>query len=82
MTSEITIALIAAGPPTLAAVLAFLSSRSVKRSVGRTNGIPLSHSIKTLDQKVERLGRDLTRLTERQGRLEERFLWHLRQGAS
>lgn len=81
MTLEITIALIAAGPPTLAAILAFLSSRSVKRSVGPTNGIPLGVAVQSLDGKLERLSQELERLAERQGRLEERVLWHLIEGA-
>lgn len=82
MTPEITLALVAADPPTLAAVLAFLSSRSVKRSVGPTNGISLGVAMQSLDGKFERLSHELGRLAERQARLEERVLWHLIDGAS
>lgn len=81
MKAEIFIALIAALPPTLAAVLAFISSRSVKRSVGATNGIPLSRSVEALDSKVERLSESLHQLAERQARHEERLLWHIAEGA-
>lgn len=81
MTPELSIALLAAIPPTLAAVLAFASSRSVKRSVGSTNGsLPLSRMVEILDGKIERQSQDLARLGERQSKLEERLFWHLVAG--
>lgn len=80
MTPELSIALIAAIPPTLAAVLAFASSRSVKRSVGPTNGVPLVRLVELLDGKMERQSQDLARLGERQSKLEERLFWHLVAG--
>lgn len=70
MTPELSIALIAAIPPTLAAVLAFTSSRSVKRSVGATNGIPLSRVVEAVETKVGELVESQAHLRERIARIE------------
>lgn len=77
MSHEVLVAIVAATPPTLAAVLAFTSSRSVKRSVGPTNGVPISRMVEILDGKIERQSRDMSGLGERQAKLEERLYWHL-----
>lgn len=77
MTTEMTVAIIAAIPPTLAAILPIASSRSMKRSVGPTNGIPLIRLVELLDSKVERQSQQLAKLGERHAKLEERFFWHL-----
>lgn len=77
MSHEVLVAIVAATPPTLAAVLAFTSTRSVKRSLGPTNGVPISRMVEILDGKIDRQFRDLVRLGERQARLEERLGWHL-----
>jgi hypothetical protein len=81
LSTGLIVALVAAIPPTLAAILAFASSRSVKRSVGPTNGVPLSRMVEILDGKIERQARDMSVLGERQAKLEERLYWHLVGGA-
>lgn len=55
MSEPITIAVISALPPTIAAALAFLGTRSLRRSVGPTNGVPLSRIVEGLEVKVDRL---------------------------
>ena len=77
MNTGLIVALVAAIPPTLAAILAFASSRSVKRRLGPTNGVSLSRLLEIMDGKVERMGRDLTQMGERHARLEERLYWHV-----
>jgi len=67
----IVIALIAALPPTLAAVLGYLASiRSIRRSVGATPGMPLSRALERLDAKVDRLIEGQAVVRERLARLE------------
>lgn len=73
MTVEILIAVIAALPPTLAAILAFVSSRSVKRSVGNSPGVPLTEVIQRLGDKVDGLSEGQSLVRERLARLEGRW---------
>lgn len=71
MKASIVIALIAALPPTLAAVLGYLASiRSIRRSIGATPGIPLSRALERLDAKVDRLIEGQAVVRERLARLE------------
>lgn len=71
MKAGIVIALIAALPPTLAAVLGYLASiRSIRRSVGATPGMPLSRALERLDAKVDRLIEGQAVVRERLARLE------------
>jgi len=67
----IVIALIAAVPPTLAAVLGYVASiRSIRRSVGATPGMPLARALERLDAKVDRLIEGQAAVRERLARLE------------
>lgn len=73
MTPELPIALIAAIPPTLAAVLGYLgNSRAIRRSVGNSPGLPLSQVIQRLENKVDQLIEGQTVVRERLARLEGR----------
>ncbi|MFP5224481.1 MAG: hypothetical protein ACLGH3_02815 [Actinomycetota bacterium] len=71
MKAGIVIALIAAFPSTLAAVLGYLASiRSIRRSVGATPGMPLSRALERLDAEVDRLIEGQAVVRERLARLE------------
>lgn len=71
MRTGIVIALIAALPPTLAAVLGYIASiRSIRRSVGATPGMPLGRALERLDAKVDRLVEGQAAVRERLARLE------------
>ena len=71
MKAGIVIALIAAVPPTLAAVLGYVASiRSIRRSVGATPGMPLARALERLDAKVDRLIEGQAAVRERLARLE------------
>lgn len=87
MSIEIAIAVIAAVPPTLAAILGFLANRrSLRRSVGSNPGVPLAtvmHRTETkidcIDEKVDRLAEGQAQVRERLASLEgesERSLWN------
>lgn len=55
MKIEILVAIIAAGPPTVDAVLAFLAaSRKVDRKLGPPDSPPLSALIAALEERIER----------------------------
>ncbi len=82
MSSEILVAVIAAGPPTVAAVLSYVASkRSLKRAIGDTPGIPL-HDMLTqmegrfetrfdrLESRIDRVLEDNSATRERIARLE------------
>lgn len=74
MTSEVVIAMIAAIPPTLAAILGFLANRrSLRRSVGVSTGVPLAAVIRSVDTKVERIEAKVDRLGEGQADVRERL---------
>lgn len=74
MTSEVVIAMIAAIPPTLAAILGFLANRrSLRRSVGVSKGVPLAAVIRSVDTKVERIEAKVDRLGEGQADVRERL---------
>ncbi|MCA1839899.1 MAG: hypothetical protein LC723_06160 [Actinobacteria bacterium] len=82
MTDAVIVALIASGPPTAAAVLAYLSSRSVRRSVGRPEGVPLSTVVGLLVKKVDRVVEGQADIRERIARLEgdqNQGIWTVRR---
>jgi hypothetical protein len=67
----VVVAIIAALPPTLAAVLGyFANSRSIRRSVGAPPGIPLARALERIDEKVERLVDGQAAIRERLAHLE------------
>ncbi|MBW3587903.1 MAG: hypothetical protein KY429_00595 [Actinobacteria bacterium] len=68
--SELLIAIIAAIPGCLAALLAYLSRRSLRRSIGNPSSIPLTTVVKNLDTKVEKLVEGQTEIRERLARIE------------
>lgn len=78
MSEGIVIALIAATPPTIAAVLGFLANRrSLRRSVGTSPGVPLTKVLERLETRFEgrfdRLEAKLDRSTDQQVRMRERI---------
>lgn len=89
MSQEIAIAVIAAMPPTLAALLSYLASkRSLKRSIGGNPGVPLREVLAQMEtrsngrfdrieSKLDRVVDEHTRTRERLARLEaqETRLW-------
>lgn len=71
MKTGIVIAVIAAFPPTLAAVLGFLaSSKTIRRSVGAPPGVPLARLVERLEGKVDHLAEGQAQIRERLARLE------------
>jgi hypothetical protein len=68
--TELVIAIIAAIPGCLAAALAYLSRRSLRRSIGNPSAIPLTTVVKNLDGKVEKLVEGQTEIRERLARIE------------
>lgn len=70
MSESVMVALIAAGPPTLASVFAYLSSRSVRRSVGRRDAVPLYAVVELLVKKVDQVVEGQADIRERLARLE------------
>ncbi len=68
---EILIVSIAAGPPTLAALLGyFANSRSLRRTVGAPEGMPLARVVERLDAKIDGLTEGQSEMRERLARLE------------
>ena len=57
MSGDILIAVIAALPPTVAAVLAFLSSRAVRRQVATPGAVPIGALVERVERRVEALER-------------------------
>ena len=54
MSQEIAVALIAATPPTVAALLGYLANRrSLRRSVGTNQGVPLTKVLERLETRFE-----------------------------
>jgi hypothetical protein len=74
MSSEVLIAMIAAGPPTLAAVLSYVaSSRSLRRTVGEPQGVPLTRVLERLETKLDHVEDRLDHLIDEQGSTHERL---------
>ena len=73
MSEAVMVALIAAAPPTVAAILGYLANRrSLRRSVGARPGIPLSRARERVETKVDRIEDKLDRLAEGQTAVRER----------
>jgi hypothetical protein len=71
---EILVAVITGGPPTLAAVLSYVASRrSLRRSVGEPQGIPLTRVLERMEAKLDHVENRLDRLIEEQGGTRERL---------
>lgn len=71
MNQEAWVAMVAAVPPTLAAVLGYLGNRrSIRRSLGNSPGVPLSKVVGRLEEKVDRLIDGQAAIRERLARLE------------
>ncbi|MGH2812646.1 MAG: hypothetical protein ACRDI1_08050 [Actinomycetota bacterium] len=68
--SDLLPAIIAAIPGCLAAILAYLSRRSIRRSIGNPSSVPLTTIVKSLDAKVEKLVEGQTEIRERLARIE------------
>jgi hypothetical protein len=68
------IALIAATPPAIAAILGYLANRhSLRRSVGAPPGVPLMRVVERVEGKVDRLDTKIDRLAEAQTGIRERL---------
>ena len=63
-------AVIAAIPGCLAALLAYLSRRSLRRSIGNPSSVPLTTIVEGLDAKLEKLVDGQTEIRERLARIE------------
>jgi hypothetical protein len=72
MSTEVAIALIASFPPTFAAILAFLTSRSVRQSIATAGEIPIGALVERLQHQVDALEKSVGRLAERFAHLEGR----------
>ena len=70
MTKAIVVALIAATPGVVGAVLGYLNSRSIRRQTATENAVPLGRLLEQLDRKVDRLTDNVGGLRERVARLE------------
>lgn len=71
MKSAVVVAVIAAFPPTLAAVLVYLAnSRSLRRTVGESDGLPLARVVERLDEKLDQVKEALGDVSERVAHLE------------
>lgn len=71
MRGSVIVAIIAAVPPTLAAVLGYLAnSRSIRRSVGAAPGIPLARVVERIEEKLDRLTDGQALIRERLAALE------------
>ena len=80
MSSDILIAVIAGLPPTLAAVLAFLSSRAVHRQVATPGEVPIGALVERVERRVEALEESVGGLLGRLGHLEGREVLPLQLG--
>lgn len=75
MSPELLVALVAAIPPTLAAVLGYLGNRrSIRRSLGNSPGVPLNKVVARIESKVDKLVEGQAQIRERVARLEG-HLW-------
>lgn len=71
MSAEMWVAIIAALPPTIAALLGYLGNRrSIRRSVGNSPGVPLIKIVARIESKVDALVEGQTAIRERLARLE------------
>ncbi len=70
MTVAIIVALIAATPGVLGAVLGYLNARALRRQTATENSVPLGRLLEQVDRKVDRLTDSLADLRERVARLE------------
>lgn len=71
MKGAVVVAVIAAFPPTLAAILGYLAnSRSIRRSIGEPTGVPVVAMMQRLDEKLDRLTEGQAAIRERLARLE------------
>ncbi len=70
MTTAVVVALIAATPGVLGAILGYLNSRSLRRQTATENAVPLGRLLEQMDRKVDRLTDSLADLRERVARLE------------
>jgi len=77
VTKAIVIAVIAATPGVLGAVLGYLNSRSIRRQTATENAVPLGRLLEQLDRKVDRLTDNVVDLRERVARLEGRAVGQL-----
>lgn len=74
MSEAVTVALIAAVPPSAAAVLGYLANRrSLKRSVGVRPGVPLTRVLDRVEAKIDRIDDKVDRLAEGQAAVRERL---------
>ena len=74
MREQVLTALIAATPPTVAAILGYLANRrSLRRSVGTRPGLPLAKVIERLDTKVDRVDSKVDRVIDGQAQMRERL---------
>lgn len=80
MSTEVVIALIASFPPTLAAILAFLMSRSVRQSIATAGEVPIGALVERLQHQVDRLERSVGDITGRLAHLEGREVLPLELG--
>lgn len=80
MSTELVVALIAAVPPTLAAALAFVSSRSVKRSIATQGKSPIGALVERLQRQVDRVERNVGDIAGRLAHLEGREVLPLQLG--
>jgi hypothetical protein len=73
--TTILVAVIAAFPPTLAAILAYLAStRTLRRAIGPSEGVPLVTIVARLEHKIDLLAEGQVAIRERLATLEgERF---------
>lgn len=73
MSQELLVAVVAAVPPTLAALLGYLGNRrSIRRSVGNSPGVPLTKVVARIESKVDKLVEGQAQIRERVARLEGR----------
>jgi hypothetical protein len=70
MTKAVAVALIAATPGVLGAVLGYLNARTLRRQTKTENAVPIGRLLEQLDGKVDRLTDHMTDLRERVARLE------------
>lgn len=71
MKTGVLIAIIAAIPPTLAAILGYrANARALRRSIGTPPGVPLTRIVERLEHKIDRLAEGQTVVRERLARLE------------
>jgi hypothetical protein len=74
MRDQVVISVIAAIPPTLAAILGFLATkRSLRRSVGASPGASLAALLRSIDTKIERIDAKVDKLAEANAEMRERL---------